>query len=503
MTTTSYPIDQIAHPPDHVLEDVKKNQKKKEKKQKERLAERFARWLFETFGSFRHLMAFLIILALTYISIRFNYELGKLNSVDEISRELLPKGYALLDMAGLFLSGYIGIKTSSKLRRIIAWGWFSVLLCLSLWAAASFTLSVDSRLENSELTTQIESKKSEIKTQQGVVATWQKKFEGTTRYTQAYGQKLKEQQGTLAGLKAELATLEGMNTAPALAIYDRVAPHLGIKTESLVTIVKLIWSAAMTLSPLILMLLVAAEIRATKLAKESEKASEANESPTPTDPHLPPTGGDGERGRKGFKGRLNRFTKSFKQQSPYHSPAGATASNEGVKPEGKKPPLDLTQGAANDLTPSPSNGLTHPANDDTLPVPTGNPNLTQTDKAEKANLTHLGKAKTPKSGTSKPKGVSLKKKSKGRIRPRNHDSADTGTKGGKANRYEEIREKVLAGKVRPSKPGIKKAAQCNQITAEKYLTEMAKEGLIERLENGQYKLVKTPSLAKKTANTRG
>lgn len=383
MTSQAYPIDGINQSTQGVLKDLRKNQASKE--QQERLAEKFARWLFETFGSFRHLLAFLIILALTYISIRFNYELGQLNSVDDTSRELLPLGYALLDMAGLFLSGYIGVHTASTLRRCIAWGWFAVLLSLSLWAAASFTLSVDSRLESGEITTQIESKKDEIKIQTDVVATWQEKFNGTTRFVRAYGAELKAQQAKLAALKAELAKLEGENTAPALAIYERVAPHLDLESKTLVTIVKLIWAAAMTLSPLILMLLVAAEIRAAKRAKQ-ERGQDEQTPPSPTKP----TGNNGRRER------ADRHVSS---------------------------------------------------DSDTTTVP---------DVIQPKNRTSMH-------NTPRTQGL----------------QRDTGTVGKAGNRYEDVKNAVLRGTVRPSVRKIREYSSCSQPIAQRYISEMADEGIIE------------------------
>jgi len=98
--------------------------------------ELLAQWMFDNTGQFRNLLAFLLIAALTIISIKFNIELGRLSAVDETSKQLLPTGYALLDLSALFLSGYVGIKSQSRGRKFAAWGWFMFLLYLSLWAAA-------------------------------------------------------------------------------------------------------------------------------------------------------------------------------------------------------------------------------------------------------------------------------------------------------------------------------------------------------------------------------
>jgi len=144
--------------------------------------EKVAQWLFSTSANYRQILGFLLIAALTLISIRFNYELGKLSAVDETSGQLLPAGYALLDLCALFLSGFVGIKSRSFVRKVIAWVWFAVLLSLSLWAAASFTLSVDSRLANSDLSHAIEQKQTELDGINVEAATWRKNVDEAVNF---------------------------------------------------------------------------------------------------------------------------------------------------------------------------------------------------------------------------------------------------------------------------------------------------------------------------------
>ena len=59
--------------------------------------ERLAQWLSETSTNWLPLFGFVITALLTVISVTFNFELGKMSAVDEVSQQLLPKGYALLD----------------------------------------------------------------------------------------------------------------------------------------------------------------------------------------------------------------------------------------------------------------------------------------------------------------------------------------------------------------------------------------------------------------------
>lgn len=105
--------------------------------------EKIARWLFKSAANWRLMLALLLVFGLTAISITFNVLLGTLSGSDDLSEIILPAGYALLDLSALFLSGYIGLKAVSLFKKILAWVWFGFLLCLSLWAAASFTLAID------------------------------------------------------------------------------------------------------------------------------------------------------------------------------------------------------------------------------------------------------------------------------------------------------------------------------------------------------------------------
>lgn len=241
--------------------------------------EKVAQWLFSTSANYRQILGFLLIAALTLISIRFNYELGKLSAVDETSEQLLPAGYALLDLCALFLSGYVGIKSTSLIRKGIAWGWFGVLLSLSLWAAASFTLSVDSRLASKDLTHAIEQKKIEVESLNIEVKTWR------DNVAQAVNFKTKHQ-NTLDGVTArqrvaadELHALETSLIAPTMAIYHKAAPYTPLDADTLSLLVRLIWAGAMTLSPLVIVLLVVAEFETPKTPTPQPRKTE----PVPQD----------------------------------------------------------------------------------------------------------------------------------------------------------------------------------------------------------------------------
>lgn len=238
--------------------------------------ELFAQWLFNNAGQFRNLLAFLLIAALTLISIKFNIELGRLSAVDETSKQLLPTGYALLDLSCLFLSGYVGIKSQSIGRKAAAWGWFIFLLCLSLWAAASFTLSIDARANNSDLEHRIEQQRIVVDNLNSDVLTWKKNVAEAVNFKSKHQKTLesvqvKQRQGadTLHALESELPN-------PTMAIYEMAAPVVGLAPALLNTVVRLLWAGALTLSPIVIMLLVGAELSSGKAKKVRRDDTQKN-----------------------------------------------------------------------------------------------------------------------------------------------------------------------------------------------------------------------------------
>ncbi len=241
--------------------------------------EKLAQWLFTTSGNYRQILGFLLIAALTYISIRFNYELGKLSAVDETSKQLLPAGYALLDLCCLFLSGFVGVKSKSPVRKLIAWCWFCFLLCLSLWAAASFTLSVDHRLANRDLEHAIEQKREEVDSLNNEVTIWRENVANAVNFKTKHQNTLNTVQEKQRIAASELHNLEISLIPPTMAIYHKAAPYTPLDSDTLSLVVRLLWAGAMTLSPLVIVLLVVAELTATPETPPKPRKEE----PTPND----------------------------------------------------------------------------------------------------------------------------------------------------------------------------------------------------------------------------
>lgn len=232
--------------------------------------EKIARWLFKNAANWRLMLALLLVMGLTVISVTFNILLGTLSGSDKIGGLILPAGYALLDLSALFLSGYIGLKAVSLFKKALAWLWFSFLLCLSLWAAASFTLAIDSQTHNEALERSIDQKKTELYAINSDIDIWRNNVANTERFRTRYQQKLEDIQHTQLLTSNELDTLESRLPEPTMAIYDMVAPLLGITPKTLQTLVRLLWAGALTLSPLIIMLLISSEKETTQQSPKTK-----------------------------------------------------------------------------------------------------------------------------------------------------------------------------------------------------------------------------------------
>lgn len=450
-TQTSTSSTQTANP------KTIENLKLKDTKPKQRRPERIAQWLFETCGSWRNILAFALVASLTYISIRFNYELGLISGSDPKSKQLLPYGYALLDLSALFLSGYVGIKSRSYFRKGIAWIWFAFLLGLSLWAAAAFTMSVDYNLTLPALDAQIAQKKRELDTQHTSVETWQENVANAVAFKTKHQSTLSVEQAKERKLAAELAMLESSRIPPAQIIYERAAPYFELDPSALQLIVRLLWAGALTLSPLVLMLLIGAELATTSSNKEPEENA--------------PAPGPGKRTRinelsDSIASALERtLAKTHLRPIRQNAPASASANDDqnGEELQSIEPPKKRT--VPEQVHPSRKNApeRVHP-----------NPENAPAKQTEK---------RTPKQKTH-PRDPS--------------DQRDAGVEGDAAHRYEAAKRLIIQGKLKPSLRKIREHCQCNQDVATRYQQALVEEGIIEQRASGHYQLRK-PHLTKTAA----
>ncbi|MEJ2742384.1 MAG: hypothetical protein P8176_07835 [Gammaproteobacteria bacterium] len=474
--------------------------------------EKIGLWMFETSANWRNVLAFGLVAALTYISIRFNIELGKLSSVDQTSSELLPTGYALLDVCTLFLSGYVGLRTRSPVRKFIAWVWFVYLLSLSLWSAAAFTLSVDYRQSIAALDHQIEQKHLELDRQQETVALWQDNVRSAVKYKTKHQGTLSVEEAKAQRIADELSALEARRLPAAQVIYQRAEQLIGVDAAQLQLLVRLAWAAALTLSPIVLMLLLVVEFGILKTARN-----------TPT---LPPE-------RKRFlSDRVSDAENQTLSSKPANSPAQAsvtanlTRSSQASLPDwvtwiknliqsSKAINLPAQTGSTANLTRSSkaslpdrvstAKDLTQSSKTANLPVQASSTaNLTRSSKASLPDRVNTAKDLTQSSKTanlpvqvsstanltrlSKAANLPVQvKETQGTHRVSSPDRHDTGTQeGGKNNRYEQVKKGILELKVKPSIPSIKRVAQCGQGVAVKYLSQLESEGVLRRNAHGRY-----------------
>jgi len=402
--------------------------------------EQFGLWLFEQSRNWRTVLAFLLIGSLTAISIRFNIELGRLSAVDETSKQLLPTGYALLDLAALFLSGYVGIRTRSPIRKTIAWVWFAFLLSLSLWAAAAFTMSVDYRQSLMPLNNQIDQKRHELETQQKTVSIWQKNVSEAVRFKTKHQATLNQEQNKEKALAEELAELESQRIPAAQIIYERAAPYVGLSASTLQLLIRLTWAAALTLSPIILALLIAVEFNLI------------SKKPGKIDPI-----------KRKYRYMCQGWIDTFRSRSPY-------AANS-KQLESTVPSMVSETDSISSVQPIRNTDLK------ATNVPEQVRSLFQEPSSEKQNVPNQIH---PQNSTRKVK------KNPVRLMGVQHDS---GTKGKAGHRYDDVKQQIILRKIMPSIRAIRKYCACNQEVASRYQKGLEKEGVIERLANGRYQLV--------------
>lgn len=231
--------------------------------------QRIATWLFHHFRSWRALAFLITITVLSAISIRLNYAFGELVASDALTRELFPVGFGSLDIAALLLASWLTIRGAPFIRKAVAWCWFSYLLCLSIWAAMSFTLASDARLAQGGYEMMKDAKIRALQQAEAEVETAQRNYDDTKKFKQLRKAELLHAQEYRDGLIKDVEQLNNENPHVSMAIYYRVSALLhnhydiDIDPEDLSSVVRMAWALALSLSPFILVGLLAFEIGST------------------------------------------------------------------------------------------------------------------------------------------------------------------------------------------------------------------------------------------------
>lgn len=196
----------------------------------------------------------LAVIALAAISMRFNYELGSMLAADDTSTSLLPWGYALIDVAGLFISGWKSVNAKTIKGRNLARVWFVFLLSLSLFAAWSYQCAQDAKKSSTS--------------DPALIAEYKEAYTTARSYansidSRAVGAKMEANldmaQARDRYLEARTKQSKPLDYPVGHAVFY-VTPYLrDYPTESR-TVVRFLWSAAITLTPLVLLALMAFEL---------------------------------------------------------------------------------------------------------------------------------------------------------------------------------------------------------------------------------------------------
>lgn len=223
------------------------------------------RAIFNFCGKFRYLIGILAIAALSVISITFNYRLGQIMGSDDVTTQLFPIGFAALDLSALFLAAWLTIKSRSYIRKGLAWLWLGLLVCLSVWAAMSFTLASDAQLKQQSNLELLAYKEKQLIQADKQVQVAQENYENTNRFKNIRLGQLQNAQANREAIYTDIAQLKESTPPPGLAIYTATSALLysagfSISAEFLSSIVRMVWALALTISPFILTGLLAFEI---------------------------------------------------------------------------------------------------------------------------------------------------------------------------------------------------------------------------------------------------
>jgi hypothetical protein len=457
------------------------------------VGDKFTHSLFLFIGSWRNLLGGFIVVALTLVSIKFNLEMAKQMSVDQSSETLLMAGYGLLDLACVFLAGYLGAKSRSLFRRIMARLLFVFLMSLSLWAACSYALMIDAIKENTSVNNTIVEKRSALDIQRQNVVIWQDNLANTERHKTRFSKTLTKEQEKLSRIQAELSELESDLPQPTMAIYHRVAPYSPLSADALALLVRILWSVALVISPVLLLTFLAVEI--------------TSDAPPPPFKLKPKP--------RRWGRRITRALRRIQTNTPksVSTTAVRTQTNTPVRTQTNTPNTDMriqmntpvrtqTNTVNTDTriqTNTPVRTQTNTPNTDTRTqtdtpmrtqtntpntatrIQTNTPVRTQTNTSNTAKRTQTNTPKlvsttAKRTQTNTPKSVSIRKRAL--PKPKEGIQRDTGTRGDAGNRYANLRQAVLDGRVKPTNRQVQKACLCGQSVASRYLQSLEKEGVI-------------------------
>ena len=414
-------------------------------------AHHVGKWLFAQASHFWIILAFVTIGLLLFTSITFNFLLGVEQGADASSHFLLPRAYAGLDVAATVCFCILGYASGHRLRKMLAFGWALFLIVLSLWAAFSYTLMTDEIKRRDSQGTQavIAQAEADIASWQRQIATWEDKLAHTQKYHSLFQQRIDEVATRKAGAEARLHMLQQANYPPPLTINYKVSALLSgvvspewVSPEKIGTLVRLLFSAAITLTPTLLMVVLAGMLYArTRLRVEGESPS-----PTP----LRRIRGGVTQQMGGVRTRLLSMLRGYLPARRTSSGISLPPTSSGTEVQTKAPENQASQRVATGGV-----SLTKPA--------TGS-NLVSTSSG-----TTRPPSKQQKQGQHTPKQGGRRKSAK---RVEAGHQKDTGTHGLAGNRYDFIREQVQAGKIKPTIKAIREAGGCNQKVATRYRNQL-------------------------------
>ena len=223
-------------------------------------------WIYEKMNNSRLLIGAIATAVLMAVSMRMNYIQGQWTASDPESMMLLPFGYASLDAALIFFIAMLTLGIDSKWIRWPTMAWSAFLLCLSLWAAFSFTMAVDERGTEEASDKRMSGLEENLVIAKEKVSTWNDKLKKTTWLSSSHGAKVDKAEEKRDEIQDEINALNVSSTPAVLAVFDVAKKFTGIAADKIRAIVRFLWSNALVITPLLMVAVFTSEMK--KLLKK-------------------------------------------------------------------------------------------------------------------------------------------------------------------------------------------------------------------------------------------
>lgn len=218
-------------------------------------------WLYQHITSFRLVFGLIVGIGLTYISTRFNISFANIIANSAEAKDLLPKGYALLNIVGVFLVIMLAVGIANDFLRWCSYGMVALVLSMSLFTGLSFQLANDAVIgqqQNEQAITRENTifAATSALTQKGIAS-----HAGTVKNKTKFEGQLKDSIRIMQNQSDRISAIQRGSSPPALVVFTIGERLTGIKAATIMTFMRALWSLAIEIAPLLCLAIVGAEIK--------------------------------------------------------------------------------------------------------------------------------------------------------------------------------------------------------------------------------------------------